>query len=172
MARPAGSALPDIRGGRVVAVALPRLELKEQDDYKLALAFDHDRHLTGWLTLIDEKRGETRGAPAFSRGETKSARAYVRNAFETVSFEGHDRRRESLLRLRARFRRVPAVRPDGARGFYARRRRRPSNAPTPRSCRCRPLAEDAQTFRPGVLQYQRLAETRADPVHVAHTARR
>ena len=41
---------------RVVAVALPRpLELKEQDDYKLALAFDHDRHLTGWLTLIDAR---------------------------------------------------------------------------------------------------------------------
>ena len=47
---------PSFGVDRVVAVALPRpLELKEQDDYKLALAFDHDRHLTGWLTLIDAR---------------------------------------------------------------------------------------------------------------------
>ena len=47
---------PSFGEDRVVAIALPKpLELKDTDDYKLALAFDHDRHLTGWLTLIDEK---------------------------------------------------------------------------------------------------------------------
>ena len=47
---------PSFGVDRVVAIALPKpLELKEEDDYKLALAFDHDRHLTGWLTLIDAR---------------------------------------------------------------------------------------------------------------------
>ena len=47
---------PSFGEDRVVAIALPKpLELKDTDDYKLALAFDHDRHLTGWLTLIDAR---------------------------------------------------------------------------------------------------------------------
>lgn len=54
---------PSFGVDRVVAIALPKpLELKEEDDYKLALAFDHDRHLTGWLTLIDARTRERQEA--------------------------------------------------------------------------------------------------------------
>ena len=64
---------PSFGEDRVVAIALPKpLELKDTDDYKLALAFDHDRHLTGWLTLIDARsRAENDASnPSFSLQKT------------------------------------------------------------------------------------------------------
>jgi hypothetical protein len=40
----------------VVAISLPEpRELRADDSYKLAFSFDHDRHLTGWMTIFDAK---------------------------------------------------------------------------------------------------------------------
>jgi hypothetical protein len=109
---------PSFGEDRVVAIALPKpLELKDTDDYKLALAFDHDRHLTGWLTLIDEKsRAKKRSALRGGRGETSPGAREESRKSET--------HRQNRVRRRARFRQTPAVRPDGPRALFARRRRR------------------------------------------------
>ena len=159
---------------RVVAVALPRpLELKEQDDYKLALAFDHDRHLTGWLTLIDARTRAKR--EEHLRLVAERQRAHART-FETRSKRFLSKDTTEDEKVFFDFERdfdayppyVPMVRVAFTRGEGGVIERADAEV-VPVSPH---LPEDAQTFRPGVLQYQRLAETRADPVHVAHTARR
>ena len=67
---------PSFGEDRVVAIALPKpLELKDTDDYKLALAFDHDRHLTGWLTLIDARARAAREEHTRLVAERRSAHA-------------------------------------------------------------------------------------------------
>ena len=181
MARPAGSALPELRGGprrgrraapAAGAEGAGRLQARARVRPRPA------PHRVAHAHRREDARGE-RGAPAFGRGETKSSCASYAfetfEAFETFAEQGTRARysgRRRLVRLRARFRQSPAVRPDGARGFHARRRRRRrTRRRRGRACVAR-VPEDAQTIRPGVPQHQRVAETRADPVHVAHTARR
>ena len=131
VARPAGGAAA-FGVDRVVAVALPRpLELKEQDDYKLALAFDHDRHLWGGS---HRRRSQLEGAPAFV-AERQGARVRskrIRNGFfrtrqKTKVFFDFERDFDASRRAS-----------DSARGTT--RGEATSSSSRRRGSRCRPLA--------------------------------
>jgi len=75
-----------------VAVPLPKpVGLKEHDTYKIQLSFDHDRHVTGWLTLIDKT---TRDGYAVHLNELETRKQKARVPLKKVRGNGGGKKKE------------------------------------------------------------------------------